>query len=338
MVANRNGESTGLGHLHFAVPDQLEVHPFSLGIYGDDVDEAFVASVREFGIEQPIVVAGDGKTIVAGHRRRRAAIAAGLPEVPIIVRTDLTEDLNIRSAIIEANRQRVKTPEQIGREAQSLLTIELERGVKRRSQALHRGRRSAGPKSDARRTASEDDLEMGRSDDKVAKRLGLGRDTIRKAIVVAQAIDEAGRAGNSQRAEEIRKQKSVHAAYLTACANGESIGAPHHGERQTSLDSKSEPHAQPPNGSVRSGAFAKALDLLSKLSRQIDRIAKARGDQGENYKACDGAWDKLCSAILAWEKSHSAPPPARVNGQHAHGQHERSGYAQIGTTPRKKRN
>src|SRR3954466_12579175 len=93
-------------------PDELLDHPFSVSIYGQDLDEAFVESIRRRGIEQPIIVAADGKTVVAGHRRRNAAKLVGLKKVPVVIRPDLKEDLEIRHAIIEANRQRVKTPEQ----------------------------------------------------------------------------------------------------------------------------------------------------------------------------------------------------------------------------------
>ncbi len=64
------------------------------------------ASIREHGIIQPIIVrpAGKGYEIVAGERRYRAARAAGLKEVPCIVR-ELTDRENMLFAIIE-NMQR----------------------------------------------------------------------------------------------------------------------------------------------------------------------------------------------------------------------------------------
>ncbi len=50
--------------------------------------EELASSVRVHGILQPIVVrpAGDGYEIVAGERRWRAAVLAGLPAVPAVVR------------------------------------------------------------------------------------------------------------------------------------------------------------------------------------------------------------------------------------------------------------
>lgn len=63
-------------------------------------------SIAEHGILQPIIVrpADKGYEIVAGERRYRAARAAGLKEVPCIVR-DLTDQENMLFAIIE-NMQR----------------------------------------------------------------------------------------------------------------------------------------------------------------------------------------------------------------------------------------
>src|SRR3954452_8384073 len=51
--------------------------------------DAVVASIREFGWRQPIVVDGDG-VIVVGHTRYKAAQKMGLTEVPLHVAADLT--------------------------------------------------------------------------------------------------------------------------------------------------------------------------------------------------------------------------------------------------------
>jgi ParB family chromosome partitioning protein len=49
---------------------------------------ALSASIRDHGVLQPLLVrpAGDGYELIAGERRLRAAVAAGLAEVPIVVR------------------------------------------------------------------------------------------------------------------------------------------------------------------------------------------------------------------------------------------------------------
>jgi ParB family chromosome partitioning protein len=64
------------------------------------------ASIREHGVLQPIIVtdAIDGYDLVAGERRLRAAIAAGLDRIPAIVRR-LDEGTRLEIALIE-NLQR----------------------------------------------------------------------------------------------------------------------------------------------------------------------------------------------------------------------------------------
>ena len=65
-----------------------------------------VASVKEKGILEPILVrpVGGGFQIIAGERRYRAAIEAGLPEVPCIVR-DSSDAETMEIALVE-NLQR----------------------------------------------------------------------------------------------------------------------------------------------------------------------------------------------------------------------------------------
>ncbi|MDU4961308.1 MAG: nucleoid occlusion protein [Sporomusaceae bacterium] len=50
--------------------------------------QELAASIREFGILQPLVVrrTDDGLELIAGERRLRASLLAGLPQVPVIVR------------------------------------------------------------------------------------------------------------------------------------------------------------------------------------------------------------------------------------------------------------
>ncbi|MDX2244565.1 MAG: ParB/Srx family N-terminal domain-containing protein [Leptolyngbyaceae cyanobacterium bins.302] len=52
--------------------------------------DKIAASIAEFGFDQPIVVDEQG-VILKGHGRREASIRLGLEQVPVIVRTDLTE-------------------------------------------------------------------------------------------------------------------------------------------------------------------------------------------------------------------------------------------------------
>lgn len=67
---------------------------------------SLAASIREHGVLQPILVTEtvDGYQLVAGERRLRAAIAAGLERIPVVVR-QLGEQAQLEIALVE-NLQR----------------------------------------------------------------------------------------------------------------------------------------------------------------------------------------------------------------------------------------
>ncbi|WFP17989.1 ParB/RepB/Spo0J family partition protein [Citricoccus muralis] len=68
----------------------------------EDMDE-LIASIREVGVLQPIVVRptnSDHYELVMGERRWRASRAAGLMEIPVIIRHTADEDL-LRDALLE---------------------------------------------------------------------------------------------------------------------------------------------------------------------------------------------------------------------------------------------
>lgn len=101
-MAQKNVLGKGLGAIF---PDLLnesdKKKQFSCGIeelrpnryqprknFNDDRQKDLIASVKSSGIIQPIIVrkAEDGYEIIAGERRWRAAQAAGLKDVPIVIR------------------------------------------------------------------------------------------------------------------------------------------------------------------------------------------------------------------------------------------------------------
>lgn len=76
--------------------------------YFDDaaIDE-LAASVKEYGVIQPLIVVpkGDKYEIVAGERRYRASKKAGLKELPVIIRT-LTDQNQLEISLIENIQRR----------------------------------------------------------------------------------------------------------------------------------------------------------------------------------------------------------------------------------------
>jgi ParB family transcriptional regulator, chromosome partitioning protein len=75
--------------------------------FNDEDQKELIASVKKSGIIQPIIVrkAQSGYEIIAGERRWRAAQAAGLPEVPIIIRKADDRELAELSLIENIQRE-----------------------------------------------------------------------------------------------------------------------------------------------------------------------------------------------------------------------------------------
>lgn len=74
--------------------------------FDDEDQRELVVSVKKSGIIQPLIVrkADNGYEIIAGERRWRAAQAAGLTEVPVIIRT--AEDRELAELSLIENIQR----------------------------------------------------------------------------------------------------------------------------------------------------------------------------------------------------------------------------------------
>ena len=72
-------------------------------VFDDEALDELAFSIREIGLLQPIVVrpaTGDGYELVAGERRLRASIMAGLTAIPAIIRETDDDDL-LRDALLE---------------------------------------------------------------------------------------------------------------------------------------------------------------------------------------------------------------------------------------------
>ena len=80
------------------------VQPYELNAKIHDKAQVarIVESIKKFGWDQPIVVDRNG-VIIKGHGRRLAAIELGFTSVPVLVRSDLTDD-EVRAARLADNR------------------------------------------------------------------------------------------------------------------------------------------------------------------------------------------------------------------------------------------
>lgn len=91
-------------HKYFLCPvEELRPHSQQPRKSFDDAKmQELVASIREKGVIQPLVVRnnGDHYQIIAGERRWRAAQRAGLKDVPVVIQ-DVSEDWALEMALIE---------------------------------------------------------------------------------------------------------------------------------------------------------------------------------------------------------------------------------------------
>jgi protein gp37/ParB-like chromosome segregation protein Spo0J len=187
---------------------ELKPHPVNSEIYRDGADEQLVESVRRNGVLQPLLI-DQRNRIISGHRRWDAAQKAGLPTVPVIV-VESKDDLQLVPMLLEANRQRAKTNEQVAREAACLFRVERERAEIRRAHAnAKHPAKSPEQTGDAREIA--------------AKTLGMGAKKVEQAAAVVEAIDRLTKNGRAGEAEIIRSElnrASVNRAYTVAFEMG----------------------------------------------------------------------------------------------------------------------
>jgi len=184
-------------------PKNLKNHLLNIKLYGDKPDQELKKLIDENGVLEPIVVTPDN-TIISGHRRNQCAKMLGLKEVPVIIRQDLTDPLEIEKALILSNKQREKSTELKAREYQRLKEIEAEQAKVRQKTLNNKDEALRENVPQAR----------GKSSDLAAKEVGMSGKTAEKASKVVEKIDELEESGEVEEAAELREtlNKSVSGA------------------------------------------------------------------------------------------------------------------------------
>ena len=79
--------------------------------FDEESIQELTESIRQFGVLQPLIVQDRGKyyEIIAGERRWRAAMAAGLKEIPVVIRK-MTEQEIIEISLIENIQREALNP------------------------------------------------------------------------------------------------------------------------------------------------------------------------------------------------------------------------------------
>jgi N6-adenosine-specific RNA methylase IME4 len=197
---------------------ELKPHPLSQAIYGEP-DLGLLDSIQKLGILEPLVVKRDG-TIISGHRRWRAALALGIEEVPCRVE-DYEDELREHEAVIEYNRQRIKTFSQVMAEAEKLKEIEAEKAKRRMVEGGRIGvivKNADGCFDMKQGVQTFAQGEKGKSRDKVAEKLGMSGFQFEKAEKVWQAAKSGDEVAKKLVEALDKKTTSIHSAYkrLTA--------------------------------------------------------------------------------------------------------------------------
>ncbi len=179
--------------------DQLDPNPLQprTRIRPDKLEE-LIASIRESGIVQPILVRRRGPRfeIVAGERRFRAAQALGMGTVPVTVR-EVPDDRLLELALVENLQREELTPLE---EAQALHRLQDEFRLTQEEIAKRIGRERSTVANtlrllklprEARELLADGKLDAGHARallalDRVEEQLALARETSRRGLSVRE--------------------------------------------------------------------------------------------------------------------------------------------------------
>jgi protein gp37/ParB-like chromosome segregation protein Spo0J len=189
---------------------ELTPHPLNADIYGDAADKQLIQSIKDNGVIEPLVIDHKGR-IVSGHRRWHAARELKIEELPVEVFQSHNE-LDIESALVESNRQRIKTNEQLAREATQIFKIEQARARIRQI--------NANPKGALPAKSPEG---VGDARDVAARRLGIGGKKVEQSAQVIEALDRLEKEEKPDEAEKLRTELnkySVNRAHNIAREKG----------------------------------------------------------------------------------------------------------------------
>ena len=179
--------------------EKLSPHPLNREIYIEREDPEFLKSIKKTIVE-PLIV--DEKTgyVISGCRRLEASKRLGISNVPVIFRR-FNSDLDLKWALVEANRYRIKTHSERMREADILEEI---------ARAKAKGRQ--GRRTDL--TSASIGTEVKRSDEEVADLVGYGSvRTYQRVRKVYEKAKEGNRLASRQMEMLDKNEVSPNMAY-----------------------------------------------------------------------------------------------------------------------------
>lgn len=232
-------------------PKNLQHHPLNSKIYGDDPPSEEFIEACQHGIVEHLHITKD-MFVISGNRRLMAALALGMEKVPVLIRYDLEDPLDIEQALILANKHREKTAEMRAKEFREIKRIEAERA---------KVRMRSGEKSPV----------SGSARDLAAKEVGWSGPTADDALTVVETIEEAEASGDQESADVIRETlntKSVHAAKKEAR------------KRTRHVDAKPEPTSHQEKVKELRTPF---ISLIRRIGEMEEEFSLLKGNPGGEF-------------------------------------------------------
>ena len=245
------GGPVSLNEVQYVDMNQLhdfKDHPFQVK---DDEDmEKLVESIKQQGVLDPAIVRNrpeGGYEIISGHRRRHAAVRAGLRDIPVIIR-DISDD-EATLAMVDANLHREK-----------LLPSEKAKAYKMKMEALRKG---------AGRPNRNNSCQVGtnyRADQAAAGESDESARTIQRYIRLTELLPELLSLVDDN---TLKFGIGVELSYLTKDEQQELLNIMRQDNVKPSLVQAKELHHMSKDGECSEAAMFKLLAVSSVKERRI---------------------------------------------------------------------
>ncbi len=195
-IEKYDAEADKVQHIPISELKPFEGHPFK--VVDDEAMLRTTESIAQFGVLTPLLVRSldDGSLqIISGHRRVHAAEAAGLSEVPVIIR-DMTDDEAV-VLMVDSNLQR-----------ENILPSERAFAYKMKLEAM----KHQGERTDLQNDGTSTQVAQKLSVERIGDDVGVSKDTIRRYIRLTNLIPELLDMVDQQK---ISFNPAVELSYLT---------------------------------------------------------------------------------------------------------------------------
>lgn len=226
-------------------------HPFQ--VRHDQALQDMADSIKEYGVLSPGLARplpdGSGYEVISGNRRLEACILAGMKTMPVIVR-DMTDDEAI-IAMVDANLQR-----------ENILPSERAYAYKMKLEAIKR----QGARTDL---TSPQLAAKFRSDDEVAKGMGISGDTVRRYIRLTELIPPILDMVDGVAEQKMAFNPAVELSYLTLSEQTMLLNAMAAQEATPSLSQAQRLKKFSQQGKLSEDVM---MAIMSEEKKEVDRI------------------------------------------------------------------